>query len=61
MGKLFYYSLLLAYSATATLASDYLFNYVSQTQEGTDIEANAYTGYYTSLTDLINLDIDIAQ
>lgn len=29
--------------------------------EGTDIEADAYIGYYTSLTDSINLDIGIAQ
>ncbi|GAA80063.1 TorF family putative porin [Pseudoalteromonas sp. 20-92] len=97
MKKIFLCSLILcstssiaATSATVTLASDYLFNGVSQTQEdpalqasfdwagnsglyagiwgsnvdfgeGTDIEADGYIGYYTSLTDSINLDIGIAQ
>lgn len=79
-----------ATSVTVKVASDYLFNGVSQTQEdpalqasfdwagdsglyagiwgsnvdfgeGTDLEADAYVGYYFALTDAINLDIGIAQ
>lgn len=77
-------------SITLSLASDYLFNGVSQTQEnpalqasfdwsmengvyagiwgsnvdfneGTDIEADFYAGYYTTLSEHLNLDVGIAQ
>lgn len=77
-------------SVTVTLASDYLFNGVSQTDEnpalqasldwagdngvyagvwasnvdfgeGTDVEFDGYIGYFTALTEKVNLDVGIAQ
>lgn len=78
------------WSSTVTLANDYLFNGVSQTDESpalqasldwagesgfyagvwgsnvdfgddTNLEADGYVGYYQALTDLLNLDVGIAQ
>jgi uncharacterized protein (TIGR02001 family) len=78
------------WSSTVTLANDYLFNGVSQTDESpaiqgsidwsgktgwyaggwasnvdfgddTNIEADAYLGYYTAINDAVNLDAGIAH
>lgn len=83
-------SALAGWSSTVTLASDYLFNGVSQTGEDpalqgsidwsgeagayagawasnvdfgddTHIEADIYAGYYSALSDSLNLDVGIAQ